>query len=127
LLITISTGEPNFLADYHDLSAYYEVERKFDPIVAKAIGNLLGIIHSHSFRREDYYQFLGARATQRNSNSAIGMINRLSQIGPAIFGVMPRECLQFFKLYQRFPGLPQAIAELGMSIQNDCLIHLYLR
>jgi hypothetical protein len=41
--------------------------------------------------------------------------------------VMPRECLQFFKLYQRFPGLPQAIAELGMSIQNDCLIHLYLR
>jgi hypothetical protein len=112
-----------FLADHNDLSAYYEVERKFDPIVARAIGKLLGTLHGRTFEREEYYQFLGSKATEENSNSAIGIINRLSRIGPGVFAMMPRECLQFFKLYQRFPSLPQAIEELGQSIQNSCLIH----
>jgi thiamine kinase-like enzyme len=36
---------------------------------------------------------------------------------------MPLECLQFFRLYQRFPSLTQAIADLGRSSVPSWLIH----
>jgi hypothetical protein len=36
---------------------------------------------------------------------------------------MPLECLQFLKLYQRFPSLTQAIAELGEAVVPSCAIH----
>ncbi|WP_373546188.1 phosphotransferase [Chamaesiphon sp.] len=36
---------------------------------------------------------------------------------------MPPECLQFFKLYQRFTSLSQAIADLDRAIAPSCLVH----
>jgi thiamine kinase-like enzyme len=112
-----------FLDDHHDLARYYEVERQFDPLIARAIGKLLATIHGHTFERSEYRQFLADRPTARDINSAIGIIQRLARIAPGVFATIPRECLQFFKLYQRFPSLPQAIEELGNSVQFTCLIH----
>ena len=54
---------------------------------------------------------------------ADGIIRSLSRITPDIYAMMPQECLQFFKLYQRFPSLSESIADLHHTIAPSCLVH----
>jgi hypothetical protein len=51
------------------------------------------------------------------------MICRLARITPQIFAEVPLECLQFFRLYQRFPDLARSIGDLSDSITPSCLVH----
>jgi serine/threonine protein kinase len=121
----------NYLTDHCDLYKYYTKEHQFPVEIARSIGQLLATIHSQTFQQPKYQQFLTDR--EGINVSPIGMpdrkgyaydiIRRLSRITPDIFRMMPVECLQFFKLYQRFPSLSQAIADLGNSIAPSCLIH----
>jgi hypothetical protein len=120
-----------YLSDYRDLYRYYHQENQFPIEIARSIGQLLGTIHSQTFQNSEYHQFFnerldapGERLRQReNSYNAIDIIYRLSRLTPRVFQAMPLECLQFFKLYQRFPSLSQAIVELGNSIMPSCLVH----
>jgi serine/threonine protein kinase len=113
----------NYLVDYIDLYKYYNQANQFPIIIAKSIGQLLAIIHSQTFQRQEYQQFLSKSAHLADSNTAIDIIDRLNRITPRVFQMMPLECLQFFKLYQRFPSLAQAITDLGESITPSCLVH----
>jgi thiamine kinase-like enzyme len=112
-----------FLADRQDLSRYYRLEQDFNPMIARQIGSLLGKLHSQTFQKSAYQKFLLDRPDRQTPISAIDIIRRMSRIYPGVFAMMPKECLQFFKLYQRFPILPQAIAKLGTSIRPCCLVH----
>jgi Phosphotransferase enzyme family len=121
----------NYLADYCDLYGYYTKANNFPISIARSIGQLLGTIHSLTFQRAEYQHFLTVRVASRNENraqaaisyTAIDIIRRLDRITPQVFQMMPQECLQFFKLYQRFPSLSQAIIYLGGSITPSCLVH----
>ncbi len=119
-----------YLNEYQDLYHYYTKENQFPIEIARSIGQLLASVHSQTFQRTEYQQFLDQQLDQvaqlkniEKINPAIDIINRLSRITPSIFQVMPIDCLQFFKLYQRFPSLSQAIFDLGNSITPSCLIH----
>ena len=118
-----------YLADYGDLYQYYIKERQFPLSIAKSIGQLLATIHSQTFQQTEYHQFWRDRQDTSDATPAMGkncandIIRRLARITPQIFGVMPPDCLQFFKLYQRFPSLSQAIADLDRSIDPSCLVH----
>jgi serine/threonine protein kinase len=121
-----------YLADYQDLSNYYTKEGQFPIAIARSIGQLLATIHSQTFQQVEYYNFLtnapisvaaSASAILQRRGSANDIIQRLTWITPDIFQMMPLECLQFFKLYQRFPSLAQAIDDLGRSISPCCLVH----
>lgn len=118
-----------YLADYGDLYQYYIKERQFPLSIAKSIGQLLATIHSQTFQQTEYHQFWRDRQDNSDATPAMGkncandIIRRLARITPQIFGVMPPDCLQFFKLYQRFPSLSQAIADLDRSIDPSCLVH----
>jgi hypothetical protein len=112
-----------FLADYRDLYRYYLQENQFPIEIARSIGQLLGTIHGQTFERSAYQDFLNDRSAQEAAFDGIKIISRLSRITPHIFRVLPQECLQFYKLYQRFPSLGQAIADLGASFKPSCLVH----
>jgi hypothetical protein len=113
-----------YLAGYCDLSNYYTKEGQFPISIARSIGQLLATIHSQTFQQVEYYNFLtNAPISVAGSASAIDIIRRLTWITPEVFQMMPQECLQFFKLYQRFPSLAQAIDDLGRSIFPCCLVH----
>jgi hypothetical protein len=113
-----------YLADYDDLGKYYTKEGQFPIAIARSIGQLLATIHSQTFQQVEYYNFLTkSPLSAAVSASAIDIIRRLTWITPEIFQMMPQECLQFFKLYQRFPSLAQAIDDLGRSIAPCCLVH----
>jgi thiamine kinase-like enzyme len=113
----------NFLADYRDLSSYYDTTQQFPVEISSTIGRILAIVHSHTFGKHEYRDFLTTYQHGKSAPSAIDIIRRLSRITPRVFQKMPIECLQFYKLYQRFPSLSQAIAELGESIEPSCLVH----
>jgi hypothetical protein len=117
----------NYLADYCDLYRYYINENQFPIEIAIAIGKLLASIHSQTFDRERYREFLAQsvpnRSVELKSSYVDGIICRLARITPDIFAMMPVECHQFFKLYQRFPSLTRSIADLRQSIAPSCLIH----
>ncbi len=124
-----------YLVDYGDLEQYYSTERNFPIEVARLIGQVLATIHSQTFQQPAYQQFCDrpdieqqfAIQTGRNRpdrpHSVIDLIDRLNRVTPRIFQVTPLECLQFFRLYQRFPALSTAIIDLGKSITPSCLVH----
>jgi hypothetical protein len=113
----------NYAIDYIDLYQYYYQANQFPIIIARSIGQLLATVHSQTFQRQEYQQFLSESVHSATSNTAIDIIRRFSRITPRVFQMMPLECLQFFKLYQRFPSLSQAITDLGNSIDPSCLVH----
>ena len=92
-----------------------------------AIGKSLASIHRQTFDRKQYREFLAQSIPDRSldleSSYVDDLIRRLSRITPDIFAMMPIECHQFFKLYQRFPSLTRSIADLRQSIVPSCLIH----
>jgi Phosphotransferase enzyme family len=116
-----------YVSDYCDLHGYYDRENQFPVSIASSIGRLLGTIHRETFERAEYQQFLRPVATETGNGSeqsyADEIIERLGRITPQILRIMPHECLQFFKLYQRFPSLSRAIVELRDAITPSCLVH----
>jgi thiamine kinase-like enzyme len=112
-----------FLTTHIDLDHYYTRENQFPVAIARSIGQLLASLHSQTFDRIEYHQFLHDRSNPQIANPASEIIQRLARITPIVFRLMPLECLQFFKLYQRFPSLSQAISDLGNSISPSCLVH----
>lgn len=144
-----------YLADYCDLDEYYLEHNQFPIEIARSIGQLLATIHSQTFQRTEYQDFLanfsvGESAADlafesqmkslvddqkvANNHDSIALIpqskgyankviSRLSRITPQVFEEVPQECLQFFKLYQRFPDLAQSISDLNDSITPSCLVH----
>lgn len=114
----------NYLADYIDAYQYYTNENIFPVEVARLIGQLLATIHSQTFEQPQYQQWFEPHQNLSDgSHPAIELIDRLTHVTPQVFQVTPPECLQFFRLYQRFPNLSLAIVDLGKSIRPSCLVH----
>jgi Phosphotransferase enzyme family len=113
----------DYLTTHIDLYHYYSQENQFPISIARSIGQLLANLHGNTFDRPEYQQFLDRRSNDYITNPASDLIQRLAYITPIVFRMMPPECLQFFKLYQRFPSLSQAIFDLGNAIAPSCLVH----
>jgi Phosphotransferase enzyme family len=111
-----------FLEDYQDLSDYYEEQAVFPAELPSILGQRLGLVHQLSFDRSDYQQQLETVIGQR-ALKAQRMVDRLSRLSPALLSVMPLECLQFFKLYQQYPSLGEAIEQLAANSVSCCLVH----
>ena len=120
-----------YLTNYIDLYQYYTNEHKFPVEVARSIGQLLATIHSQTFQQPQYQQCLESGHHQQqfdrdlpdSYHPAIDLIDRLNHVTPHVFQVTPPSCLQFFRLYQRFPNLSLAMIDLGKSIAPSCLVH----
>jgi hypothetical protein len=113
----------DFLATHRDLYNYYDVENQFPIEIAQSIGKVLATLHSQTFDRCEYHQFLTEQSNFATANPAMEIVQRLSRITPDIFWAIPPDCLQFFRLYQRFPSLSQAIFDLSNAITPSCLVH----
>lgn len=119
----------NYLTNYGDLYDYYASTNLFPVEIAQAIGRLLGTIHGQTFEMSQYERFfndpdlLARQQDLDRSWMADRTIRRLARITPQVLQMVPPECWQFFRLYQRFPSLSQAISVLGESITPSCLVH----
>jgi thiamine kinase-like enzyme len=112
----------HFWADYDDMQDYYDEEdQEYDPEIARELGQKLALIHRSTYNstwQEPLETSLGSPA-----NPGRKVARRLNRVHSGIFAVTPINCLQFYKLYQQYPSLPAAVAQLAQDYQACCLVH----
>ena len=113
----------SYLDDYRDLADFYEKEKVFFPQIASAVGTILATIHRATFNRQDYQKFFNENSDNFTPAHVPNWVRSLERIGPEIFGLVPADGLKFFKLYQRYDSLGQAMRELADVFQPCCLTH----
>ncbi|MEH2083968.1 MAG: aminoglycoside phosphotransferase family protein [Nostoc sp.] len=114
----------SYLDDYRDLEDFYGKEKIFPTQIVEAIATILATIHRATFNRQEYQEFFSAKPTNNLSLAHVpNWIRSIERIGPEIFGIVPVDGLKFFKLYQRYESLGQAMKELADVFQPCCLTH----
>jgi hypothetical protein len=117
----------NYFTDYTSLSDIYQIEASYPLAIAQALGKNLGQIHRLTFARSEYREFLGQYTSQRVSGVTPNFMQGLERVGPGIFGNICPDSIEFFKLYQKFPSLHQAVTKLHQNYQAVCVTHDDLR
>jgi hypothetical protein len=114
-----------FLTEYTDLAQFYEQHRDYSPEITAAIGQSLGQIHQGTWGSQEVASKIAAMQADGElpPPQALYLTRSLQRVGPEIFGSVPSDGIKFFTLYQRFDSLGQAVAELGESMQPNCLAH----
>ncbi len=113
----------NYLNNYQDLSEFYAKENVFPIEIAAAVGEAIGNIHSATFDRQQYQDFLIEKHASETQNFTIASIASIENIGPEIFSMYPRDGIKFLEMYQRYDSLGRAIAEIIEAFQPCCLMH----
>lgn len=112
-----------YLDNYRDLNDFYTKENLFPTEIASAIGTILATLHRDTFNSQDYQEFFSTVTNNLTTDYVPKFIQGLERISPEIFGLVPRDGLKFFALYQRYDSLGQAIANLGSAFTPSCLTH----
>jgi thiamine kinase-like enzyme len=116
----------DYLPNCRTLSGIYQEQKGFPPQLAANFGNALAEIHRLTWQKEDYKSYL-----QQNSRHSIDKKPRfmrgLERIGPGVFSEICPDGIEFFRLYQRYPALHQAVTELYNNFRVCCLTHNDLR
>lgn len=112
-----------FYDDYLSLDRFYEARGNFDPRIARAFGANLAKIHEATYQQPQQHQFLSHYLRLDDAGEPPNFIKRLTTLDPSVFSRICTDGLNFYKLYQRFPSLEQAVTELYQQSQPVCLIH----
>ena len=113
----------NYLDDYVDLRDFYDEEEVFPPGIAAAIGASLAAVHRPTLDSQKYKDFLSQTCEDIQIDKVPNFVRRLKRIEPELFGVVSADALKFFRLYQRYESIGQAIAELNEAFEPCCLTH----
>lgn len=112
-----------FYDEYLALDEYYETYESYHPQIAQTIGINLAQIHGATYKQPHHREFLGQYFKLERATRPPGFIRKLNSLSPSIFGEICPDGLDFYRLYQRFPSLNQAVLELYDHIQPACLTH----
>jgi hypothetical protein len=112
-----------FYDDYIPLDSSYEICQSYHPQIAKTIGTNLGQVHRATYQQPQIREFLGQYFKLDRPIRPPGFIQQLNNITPSIFAKVSPDGLDFYRLYQRFPSLQQAVIELYDNLRADCLTH----
>ncbi len=112
-----------FYDQYISLDDYYETHRNYHPQIAQTIGINLAQIHRITYQQPQHREFLGQYINLDYSTRPPSFLRKLNSPSPSIFGELCPDGLDFYKLYQRFPSLNQAVVELYNHRQPACLTH----
>jgi hypothetical protein len=109
-----------FWLPYTDAQDYYDQQRVYPPEVGTEIGRCLGLVHKSSFGqgRKLIEAALGSSPLLAQTTAAA-----LGRLHTGIFAVTPINCLRFYKLYQQYPSLSEAVEELAQDSTACCLTH----
>jgi Phosphotransferase enzyme family len=109
-----------YFSGFCDLDYFYEDTNFYAPLIAQTLAEAVAQLHRTTFNQESYKDFFLTQAGDSiiRTPSAFRKADRLK---PEVFGILCEDALEFFRLYQRFDSLKQAIAQL--TWQPSCLIH----
>jgi hypothetical protein len=112
-----------FYDDYIALDEYYKTRQSYHPLIAQVIGSHLAQVHRSTYQKPDIKSFLGQYFDLEWAKKPPHYIRQLNNLSPSLFSEICPDGLDFYKLYQRFPSLNQAVLELYNHIQPSCLTH----
>jgi hypothetical protein len=115
---------------YSDLAHFYAnipVE-PFPVEIAGALGTVLAKIHQRTFQNLTYQNFLAydTSSTQAGVHTP-RFLRGLERVGPGLFSRIQADGIDFWRLYQRFDSLHQAMVEVTAAFKPCCLTHNDLR
>ena len=112
-----------FYSNFQALDRFYDIYRAFPASIPERMGINLARIHSSTFEQVPQREFIGRYLNLNRAKELPGFVRRLNSLNPSIFSVICADGLEFYRLYQRFPSLNQAVLELYAGIHPVCLIH----
>lgn len=112
----------NYLDRYGDLAEFYDREQHYPPAIANSLGTSLGIIHSRTYERQEYHDFLAAVGDGKIAKIP-NLLAGLDRIEPEKFATVSTDGFKFLELYQRYENLQAAIVSLNQSFVPCCLTH----
>ncbi|MFM2313521.1 MAG: hypothetical protein RLZZ04_2797 [Cyanobacteriota bacterium] len=112
-----------FYDDYIALDEYYATRQTYHPQIAQVIGANLAQVHRSTYQKPNIKGFLGQYFDLQRLKKPPYFIKKLNNLDPSLFSEICPDGLDFYKLYQRFPSLNQAVLELYNHIQLCCLTH----
>ena len=116
-----------FYDQYLALDEYYDIHQHYHPQIAQTIGINLAKIHRATYQQSHYREFLNQYLRLDRAKRPPEFVRRLNSLSPNIFGEICPDGLEFYRLYQRFPSLNQAVMELYDHLQPACLTHRDLK
>jgi Phosphotransferase enzyme family len=115
-----------YFSDYCNLSQFYAEHQPqgFPVAIAQSLGHTIATVHRNTWGQVAHQSFL-AQAEPSGHDIAIppGFLRGLERFGPGIFSKISTDGLEFWRLYQRYDSLHQAVAETAESYRSCCLIH----
>jgi Phosphotransferase enzyme family len=118
-LILVSVFYDNYIA----LDEYYRGGQRYHSQIAQMIGANLAQIHRSTYHKHKIKSLLGQHFDLERAKRPPYFIRKLNNLSTSLFSEICPDGLDFYKLYQRFPSLNQAILELYNHIQPSCLTH----
>lgn len=112
-------------------------ERKELPVaIAAALGESFAQLHRSTFQRSACKRFLEEKYLLKYSKSGRSpeqararavptpnFLAGLKRITPEMFCVIPTDALKFFRFYQRYPAIGEAIEFINQSFDRACVVH----
>ena len=117
--ILVSVFYDNYLA----LDRFEPVRESFAPRLFYVLGSNLAKIHGATYRQQAHFEFLCRYLKLDTAKQQPNFIKRLTKLDTSLWGRICPDGFAFYKLYQRFPSLNEAVIELFDNIQPSCLIH----
>jgi Phosphotransferase enzyme family len=115
-----------YFNDYCNLSQFYD-EHQFQwfPVaIAHSLGQIIAAVHCHTWNQVAHQSFLAqAEFSGRDIAKPPSFLRGLERFGPGIFSKISTDGLEFWRLYQRYGSLHEAVVEMAESYQFCCLIH----
>jgi Phosphotransferase enzyme family len=111
-----------YFADYCDLDQFYSdrQDRIFPVAIAASLGKTLATIHQSTFESQTYKEFLSEFIAKPRSPR---FLQGLERVGPGVFSRISTDGLDFWRLYQRYDSLHQAMVEVCQTFAPCCLTH----
>ncbi|MFM7365276.1 MAG: phosphotransferase family protein [Cuspidothrix sp.] len=113
----------SYLSEYAELGKFYQHRSIFPTEIASAIGTTLAGLHRATFNKREYRDFMSTAPAGQIRYNFYNPAQGLPSINPEIFGTIPTEALEFYRLYQRCESLDSAIADLAYDWKPSCLTH----
>jgi hypothetical protein len=122
-----------YFNQYSDLAHFYAAAPVDAPItrfpvkVAGALGTVLAKIHQRTFQNLTYQNFLAHSKSSGASVRIPRFLRGLERVGPGLFSHIQADGIDFWRLYQRFDSLHQAMVDATVAFKPCCLTHNDLR
>jgi Phosphotransferase enzyme family len=117
----------NYFENYSDFGHFYadRQNQHFPTEVATSLGTTLATIHKATLDCQRYKDFLTQSATSTPSpkTRTPNFLRGLERVRPGLFGRISTDGLEFWRLYQRYSSLHQAMVEISESFDPCCLTH----